>query len=498
MENSGENIAKGVARSAALLITARLATRLIDFVTLIVLGHLLTPVDFGLVAIAMTVMQIIEAILEMPVSIVLLRGSTEDRSRLDTAFTLGLLRGLIVAGLLFALSWPLAQFYTDPRLVALTCALSLAPALRGLLSPRMAHYAKNFQFAREFSLEIAAKAASLAAATAIAVATGSYWALAVGTIAAPLVMCVLSYILAPYRPSLSLSAWREFADLIGWNTLSQTVQALNWQGDQLILGKFASRSDFGHFTMANTLAIMPIQVVVVQLLRPLAAAFAAFQNDKAGLATAYRFSSQSVLAIAIPALVGLSALSEPALRLLLGDHWVEAAPMLTILTLASIPTMHIAALAPLAIIMDRNLVNTRVSVAELVVKMPLSLVAAIFFGVTGVLVVRLVALTIVALYGMLQVRALIGLPLVSQILAGWRFIAGAAVMAGFIMLIRPYSASLDGPMLLLWVLGVVATAGLIYAATVLALWNMSGREPGAEAKVFEVLSARMSRLKRRA
>src|SRR5690606_21933471 len=63
LENSGENIAKGVARSAALLITARLATRLIDFVTLIVLGHLLTPVDFGLVAIAMTVMQITEAIL---------------------------------------------------------------------------------------------------------------------------------------------------------------------------------------------------------------------------------------------------------------------------------------------------------------------------------------------------------------------------------------------------------------------------------------------------
>lgn len=497
MSTASENIARGVARSAALLIGARLATRLIDFAVLIVLGRLLTPVDFGLVAIAMTLVQIVEAIMEMPVTIVLLRASTDDKARLDTAFSIGLLRGFAVAGVLFALSWPLAQFYEDPRLLALTCALSLAPALRSLQSPRMAAYAQQFKFGREFGIEISAKAAAFAAAVSVAALTGSYWALAIGTMVAPFVMCVLSYILAPYRPNFSLSNWREFAGLLGWNTFSQTVGALNWQGDQLVLGKFATQAQFGHFTMANTLALMPAQIIVVQLLRPLAAAFARLQHDRDGLAAAYRMSAQSILAIAAPALVGLSAIAAPALRLLLGDQWADAAPMLSVLALAAIPMMFIAALAPLAMILDRNSVNTRVSIAEMVIKMPLSILAAMSFGVAGVLAVRVFALSVVALYGASQVRKLIGLSILSQLLAGWRFMAAAATMGLFVHLLAPLSASLHDGALLLWVLGTVAAGAALYVLVVAALWAATGREPGAEAKAVEIVTSRVARLVRR-
>lgn len=497
MENTGENIARGVARSAALLISARLGTRLIDFLMLIVLGRLLTPVDFGLVAIAMTLVQIVEAILEVPVAVVLLRASTEDRTRLDTAFTLGLLRGLVVAVLLFALSWPLSQFYDDPRLLPLIWALSLAPAMRGLLSPRMAAFAQRFKFAREFGIEIAAKAAAFCAAVSVASTTGSYWALPIGTVTAPLIMCLLSYVVAPYRPSISLAAWREFAGLIGWNTLSQTIGALNWQGDQLILGKFATREQFGHFTMANTLALMPVQIIVVQLQRPLASAFARFQRDREGLAKAYRLSAQSTLAIAVPALVGLSVIAEPLVRLLLGPQWTEAAPMLSVLALAPIPMMFITALVPLAIIMDRNSINTRVTMAELMIKAPLSLMAAMTFGVQGVLAVRVFALCLVAIYGMTQVRKLIGATIVSQLLCGWRFVGGAVAMAALVLALRPFSVGLEGVSLLLWVAGAAASGAALYVATVAVLWAASGRQPSAEAKVFEVITARAKALLQR-
>jgi O-antigen/teichoic acid export membrane protein len=493
----GEHIARGVARGAALLIGARLATRLIDFMMLIVLGRLLTPVDFGLVAIAMTLVLIVEAIMEMPVSVVLLRASTSDKKRLDTAFSIGLLRGLAVAAILCALAWPLSQIYEDQRLLLLTCVLSLAPAFRGLQSPRMAAYAQTFSFAREFTIEVAAKAAAFTVSVTIALETGSYWALALGTVIAPLTMCLLSYLLAPYRPNFSLSAWREFAGLLGWNTAAQTIAALNWQWDQMVLGKFASRTQLGHFTMANTLALLPVQVIIVQLLRPLTSAFALLHTEKERLTTAYRFSAQSLQAIAIPTLIGLSMLAEPVLRLLLGPQWIAAAPILTVLALSIIPMTFIAALQPLAMILDRTSAYLRVSLAELLIKAPLSLIAAMQFGVTGVLVVRVFALSAVALYGMYEIRKLIGLPILSQILSAWRLIAGGLAMGLIIWEITPFSAGLEGLVLAAWLILTAMAGALVYAVTVAVLWLLTGRASGVEEKAISLVGTRAARLLKR-
>src|SRR5450755_1773082 len=67
---------------------ARLVSRLIDLMTMLVLAHILNPKDFGLVAIAMTVIYIIEAALELPVSQALVRLSLIEPAQYDTAFTL--------------------------------------------------------------------------------------------------------------------------------------------------------------------------------------------------------------------------------------------------------------------------------------------------------------------------------------------------------------------------------------------------------------------------
>jgi PST family polysaccharide transporter len=68
---------------------------------------MLTPADFGLVAIAMTLVQICEAIFELPVVQILVRSEEITHPLLHTAFTLGTLRGLLLGGVLVALAWPL-------------------------------------------------------------------------------------------------------------------------------------------------------------------------------------------------------------------------------------------------------------------------------------------------------------------------------------------------------------------------------------------------------
>ena len=84
----------------------------------------LTPADFGLVAIALSVVQIAEALLEVPTGIALLQLRSVGRSHLNSAFTIALIRGVAIAVGLGILSVPLAHFFSDQSWLSGTSALS--------------------------------------------------------------------------------------------------------------------------------------------------------------------------------------------------------------------------------------------------------------------------------------------------------------------------------------------------------------------------------------
>ncbi len=109
-------------------IGGKLLARLLDFVSLLVLARVLKPEDFGLVAIATSVLVVVEAVLDLPLTQALIRQPSLTDKMLDTAFTLSVLRGAAISLTMFVLAWPMAFFYDDPRLILLVAALSVAPS----------------------------------------------------------------------------------------------------------------------------------------------------------------------------------------------------------------------------------------------------------------------------------------------------------------------------------------------------------------------------------
>jgi O-antigen/teichoic acid export membrane protein len=190
--------------AGAWAIGSRIVAKAIDLVLLLCLARLVGPDQFGLVAIAMAVVFVVEALFELPVAATLIRVDALTPDRLHTAFTLGLLRGLVVAAMLVLLAVPLAAFSEEPRLVALLAVLSLAPACRGMASPRLVEYNRAFDPRPDAAIELGGKAVAFAVALAVAAATHSYWAIAAATVCGPLAGTVLSYIVAPLRPRLTL------------------------------------------------------------------------------------------------------------------------------------------------------------------------------------------------------------------------------------------------------------------------------------------------------
>ncbi len=484
------------AASAGLwVVGGRLLARVLDLVSLLVLARLLTPADFGIVAIATTILSVVEAILEIPVNQALIRQQVISPAMLSTAFSLSLVRGVAVAALMILLGWPLAIFYDNPALFPLTCVLSLAPALRGLTSPGMVVFMQEFDFRREFALDVSAKLATLIVASSIALTTGSYWALAAGSVVGPLAATLLSYVFAPLAPRITFSEWPIFRDMVGWNTVSQILNAFNWQTDRLLLPRYTSVSAFGAFSVADTLASIPLQTVVVPLLRPLNAAFAKLTND-AERSAAYGTASAAVVTLAAPALIGIALLAEPALRIVVGEKWVSAAPILSWIATIGLFGLPLTALSPLVMALDRTRYGTLRMAIEMCVKLPATILGVMYYGIEGALAARALAAVAVYAANVFIVRHLIGMSVGAQLKAVLRpFLAGAS-MATLLWFLRPLLDGLPVGLPLVLLAGLVGLAGIaLFWFVILTSWQFVGRPKGIEALAVQKMRAQFERLR---
>jgi O-antigen/teichoic acid export membrane protein len=175
-------ITRRTAQAVGWLAFSRLAAKGLDFCLLLILGRALLPADFGLVALAMTLVVMLDAISELPIgqAIVTMRNPSEEHY--DTAFTLAMIRAIVLGSACTLLAWPFARFYNDQRLIGLIVVLSVAFMSRGLISPKLAQFARTLDFRRNFIIDFAGKLASLIFAGYFALAYRSYWAIATGTV----------------------------------------------------------------------------------------------------------------------------------------------------------------------------------------------------------------------------------------------------------------------------------------------------------------------------
>lgn len=476
------------ALSGSLMVVARLISRVIDLFTMLVFARLLSPTDFGLVAIAATIVLIIEAAMELPLSQALVRLPVIEETYYDTAFTLGLLRGAILCGLVCGLAFPFARFYHQPELGPLICVLSVAPAARGMLNPRMAQYAKDLNFKWEFLFELVGKVTAFVAGALVAVLTRSYWSIAVCTVTAPIVIAALSYYLVSFRPRLTLSAWRVFKDFLGWISLSQVILAINWQSDQLLLGKIMRPAQLGLFSTANNLANIPMLALFSPILRPLLSAFTMLRDEPARLRSSYQSAAAAVVTIGLPLMVGESLVAGPAVRLMLGAKWLGAIPMLYWLALSLVPTLFAVVITPLGMALNETKQLAWRNAFQMCVKLPLVIAGALMFGFFGVIIARLISEAITAVYCMVVVRRLIGISMADQINNFVRPVVSAVVMAGLLMLATPWFAWGNSTVMLFAELAAsIALGAAAYCGTLALLWSLAGRPAGVEATCLRML-----------
>lgn len=480
------------AKGASWLIAGKFSAKIMDALVLVVLARLLDPTDFGLVALAMSFIVISEAILEIPVGQALLIVPELTDDHLNTAFTLGFIRAMIILIAIAILAYPLAYFTSEPRLANLLIILAFAPAIRGIASPRLIVYIKDLDFRRDFAAEVTGKFVGGVLAVTIAFSFRTYWALAAATLASPAAMTITSYLIAPHQPRLTLSKWPAFSHFVSLNFFTQLFLALSWQCDRILLGRYVAAADLGQYTICNDMTNLPNQALILPITRPLATVIYTKSAHIQGLQASYLLASSVVATFIAPIYVGLFFLSEPAIQLLLGQNWDGAEHIAAILALAFLPGLPAGPWRSVALAREKSHWLTAAALLELVVRLPLTWYMVAAYGAEGAAWTRVIVSVLLSVVAILSIKKLIEISIPRQIYAVIRPAIAASVMA---MVVWPLSAHLmNAPSKLylsLELASVVLIGGVVYVSVISLTWFAAGRTDGIETLALRVVSPRV-------
>lgn len=452
-------------------VSSRIAGRAIDFVILLVLARALTPADFGLTALAISLVVVIDTVLEVQLMQALTRLKSVTKLHLDTAFTIGILRSLVLLTLLVSAAWPISIIYEDDKLIGLVLVLAIGPVSRSLYSPGMVHFARALKFKQVFIMEVAGKVVAASLSMAVLYLDNGYWAIVTNTVAAPFMMAVFSYLLAPHRPSFSLREWSEFQEILGWMSLSQLVSALNWQLDRLILGRYIPAPTLGQYAMASDVAVLPVQTIVGPAMAPLLAALSKLDQDPERLRNAYLKAARLSMMIAAPACIGMSMTSDLLVSVLFGPKWTEAGTYMQWISLTVLLSAYMQPLQALLLVIRKTRAIFHINLAELTIRLAVIPVGIYLLSVDGVIAGRALISVIVFCLCLATARRFAQIPITQQMLSLWKVVVSCLIMAVVVAFVRHEIA----PLGLLAILALLIEASSGAAVYVLALFALGVR-----------------------
>ncbi len=482
-------LAGALVRGTLWSVGLRWFVRLTGFLTTIVVARLLLPEDYGLLALAMLVIGLVQTFVDSGAATALLRLKEPSKAMVDSAWTLNLVQSLLVTAIVVAVAPLAARFFADPRLTWVVIALAPTVAMWGLgsIGPLLAR--KEFAFGLEFKVTVIMRVVSLVATIGAALVLRDYWALVIGALLGSLAYLVASYALHPYRPRFTFAHFGELWGFSQWMLVSGIGVYLARKVDGLVVGRVGTASEVGLYNLSLEVGSMITGELGAPLNRALLPVLAALQDEPARMRSALMETVAAVNLLTLPAGIGLALVAPYAVEVVFGPQWIAAAPLLAVFSFIGAIRFLVGPYYTLFLTVGRSRILASMSWAEL------AAFAAFAYwflddGVTGIAEARFLScIVIVAAWVVLGRQH--GLRVHDLVAAVARPLLGCALMASALWSLP----AIDAPAIVQLAYR-VAVGGAIYVAWIGGSWLAQGRPDGFEKRVFGMLAAQLSRSRR--
>ena len=357
----------------------------LQFIASVALARLLSPEDFGTVALLSMFTGIATVFVDSGFSAALIQRRGVTHVDESTVFWFNLAAGAAVSFLLLLLAPIIAHAFSLPILIPLTAVMAVNVFISALGSIHATLLTKHLNFRDLMKVGAAATLVSGGVATAMAWRGYGVWALAAQTIVSTAMTTGLLWSISSWRPAFvfSMHSVRRFFGFGGYllgSSLLDMIYARIWT---VLIGSFFGVRELGFYSRADNTKQVPIGTLTGILMRVAFPVFSAASHDKEQLRRGVRFALRSMMLINVPMMLGLAAIAEPLILSFYGQQWLGAVPFFQILCLG-------AALHPLQVI-NLNVLSAqghsklffRLEIVKLLLGLAL-LGGGVFFGMIGI------------------------------------------------------------------------------------------------------------------
>ncbi len=482
----------GFVSGAVWMVAMRWAMRLIGLVSTVILARLLTPDDFGVVALALIVNGFLDVVSWTGVDLALIRDRNATREHYDTAWTIQIIQGCIYAALLVAAAPLAAAYFDEPRTAIVLYLFAFRAIVEGFQNIGVVAFRRDLNFATEFRFGLYKKLLSFSAVVILAFTLRNYLALALGMVAAALAGVIISYLMHDYRPRFCVKRMRDIWSFSQWMMISRLGRFFNEKTDQFIVGGIAGTQTMGLYHMSSELGTMPTVEVVMPLRRSLFPNFST-QLDQPDLFGRTILKVLGIIAVvAFAAGFGLSGVAVDFVPLVLGDRWLAAIPLMEWLALFGVAAGLSSSMELLLLVTNKGHLSALEAWGQLLVLAPALWYAAHHAGIVDVAMTRAgVAWLFVPLMMFLLTRAA---PVGFYQLLGvfWRPAIAALAMLTMLRVLH-----IDAGFVVLSLLANVLFGAAVFIVTLLLLWRLAGRPEGVESMLVGAIAKLTARLRPR-
>lgn len=345
----GDALSQRVLHGGLWQLVQRGASRAVNFAQLVILARLLVPEDFGLFGIALLTQQTLDVLLRFGIDAALIQREERTEEYLNTAWTLKVLKAVIVGGCLMLVAPWVAAFFDAPDATPLIRFLVVVVLLRGLENIGAVYFRKELDFRKEFVLRFGEALTNALVAIVLAWLLGSVWALVIGMAAGAAVRLVTSYAFHPHRPRLELngSKARDLWSYGKWLFGSSTFVYASTQGDDILLGRWLGTTALGIYQVAYRISNAVATEVTHVISSVTFPAYAKLQSAAETLRRGFLATFALTSLIVVPLAASIVIFIPEFVRYIIGQQWEEAIGPVRILAIAGLLRAFSACWGPL-------------------------------------------------------------------------------------------------------------------------------------------------------
>ena len=311
--------------------------------TVMLLARLLSPEDFGLAGMAGTFIAFLGLFRDAGLGSATVQSPEVTHEQLSTLFWINVAVGAGLAALAIALAPALVWFYHEPRLFWVAAVMASSFLFTGLMAQHGALITREMRFLTQAKIDLTSFAVSSATGVVMAFLGFRYWSL-VGMAFASNVVSIggvwlaIPWIPGPPRRNCGVLPMLYFG---GLSTLNGFLVYLAWNSDNILLGRYWGARALGVYGRAYQLATLPVEQWTSTLSGVALSGLSAVQHDPERLSRSFLKAYSMLLSVTVPIAITCPLFADEIIRILLGEKWMEVAPIFRLLA----PTSLVFALA---------------------------------------------------------------------------------------------------------------------------------------------------------